>query len=133
MRPKLLSLICICVLSLSIPGAAYGQVIPMTGHTGSAAMGHSSGHSDWHRSPAHFDHSLWRTGRWWHGRRGPRLGWWWNVGPNWYWYPVAVYPYPDLYTPPYFAPGYWYWCDFYQNYYPHVATCPSDWQAIEPE
>ena len=65
--------------------------------------------------------------------RGYRHGWWWNVGPNWYWYPVAVYPYPDLYTPPYQASGYSYWCDFYHNYYPNVATCPSEWQAVEPE
>ena len=65
--------------------------------------------------------------------RGHWRGWWWNVGPYWYWYPVAVYPYPDLYTPPYQASGYSYWCDFYHNYYPNVATCPSEWQAVEPE
>src|SRR6516162_4529731 len=69
----------------------------------------------------HFYHGSWRSGHWWHGTRGSRLGWWWNTGSNWYWFPAAVYPYPDPYTPPYLASGFWYWCDFYQNYYPHVG------------
>jgi hypothetical protein len=53
--------------------------------------------------------------------------------PNWYWYPAAIYPYPDPFTPPYQASGYWYWCDFYQNYYPNVASCPSEWEAVGPQ
>jgi hypothetical protein len=80
-----------------------------------------------------FGHSVWRTGHWWQGKQGSRAGWWWNVGPNWYWYPVAIYPSPDPYTPPYFASGYWYWCDFYQNYYPNAGLCPSGWEAVEPQ
>jgi hypothetical protein len=133
------SLTLVCALSFSMNAVANEHGMPMAGHT-ETAMAHpgspppvSSGHSRWHRGPAHLDGSLWRAGHWWHGVRGNRHGWWWNVGPNWYWYPVAVYLYPDLYTPPYQASGYWYWCDFYQNYYPNVATCPSEWQAVESE
>jgi hypothetical protein len=56
-----------------------------------------------------------------------RVGWWWIVGPDWDWYPAAVYPYPDPYTPSDMASGYWYWCDAYQQYYPYVGACPSGW------
>ena len=35
---------------------------------------------------------------WWHGR----YGWWWNVGPSWYFYDAPVYPYPDYVSPTYY-------------------------------
>ena len=78
------------------------------------------------------DFDRWRGGHWvrtWHeGRRG----WWWIVGPNWYYYPAPVYPYPDPYLPPGTAPaaGTWYFCPPAQAYYPYVATCPMPWQAV---
>jgi len=80
-----------------------------------------------------FGHSVWRTGHWRQGKRGNRFGWWWNVGPYWYWYPFAIYPFPGIYAPPYSASGYWYWCDFYQDYYLNVGLCPSGWEAVEPQ
>jgi hypothetical protein len=61
------------------------------------------------------------------------VGWWWIVGPDWYWYPSEVYPYPSPYTPPDMANGYWYWCDAYQKYYPYVGACPSGWRAVQPD
>jgi len=30
------------------------------------------------------------------------------------------------------APGFWYWCDDYQQYYPYVGACPSPWRAVPP-
>jgi hypothetical protein len=58
---------------------------------------------------------------------------WWIVGPDWYWYPEAVYPYPNPFLPPGQAPGFWYWCDAYQQYYPYVGACPSGWRAVPPQ
>src|ERR1700691_1206786 len=36
----------------------------------------------------------WNHGYWFHGAYGGRAGWWWVVGPTWYYYPAPVYPYP---------------------------------------
>ncbi len=79
-----------------------------------------------------FDHGYWRSGHWWHGERGGRLGWWWVLGPSWYWYAQPVYPYPEPYLPPGAVPGFWYWCDAYRQYYPYVGACPSGWRAVPP-
>ncbi len=81
-------------------------------------------HPTWSGGGA-FEH--WRGGHWWHGTYGGRLGYWWIVGPDWYWYPSEVAAIPDPYTPPGFAPGYWYWCQAYNAYYPYVGACPSPW------
>jgi hypothetical protein len=86
---------------------------------------------DIHRFHDH-DFARWRGGHWVHSWHGGRFGWWWTVGPDWYYYPRAVYPYPDPYTPPYAAPGAraWYYCPPAQSYYPYVATCPVPWQPV---
>ena len=86
---------------------------------------------------------VWRGGRWYHGRHGPRLGWWWIVGGAWYWYPSPVYPYPNPYTPPLVVqvpqppppqpqalPPTWYYCDNPAGYYPYVPECPSGWKTV---
>jgi hypothetical protein len=79
----------------------------------------------------------WRGGRWWHGWHDGRGGWWWIVGPTWYWYPAPVYPYPDPYLPPAVAPAppgpparLYYWCDNPQGYYPYVPQCYAPWRAV---
>jgi hypothetical protein len=101
--------------------------------------GHFSGHGGWMGHPGwsgdihHFDHGYWRGGHWWHGPYGGRDGWWWIVGPDWYWYSAPVYPFPDPFTPPGMAPGYWYWCDAYQQYYPYVGACPVPWRPVTPQ
>jgi hypothetical protein len=117
--------------------AAFAQqkyVPPSGGH---APAGHyTDGHGAWVAHPGwqgdihHFNAPYWRGGHWWHGPYVGVLGWWWIVGPDWYLYPTPTYPYPDPYTPPGLTPGYWYWCDAYQQYYPYVGACPSGWRAV---
>jgi len=102
---------------------------------------HEGGEREWHggdwrdRDIHRFhDHDFgrWRGGRWIHARHGGRFGWWWVVGPSWYFYPARIYPYPDPYIPPYAAPGApaWYFCPPAQAYYPYVPTCPVPWQIM---
>ena len=94
----------------------------------------------------------WSRGHWVHGWYGGRYGWYWAVGPSWYWYPAPIYPYPAYteYAPyPYAAeppppppapalrapargqpPGqYWYYCRNPQGYYPDVQTC-DNWEPV---
>lgn len=85
----------------------------------------------------HRDHAHWRAGRWHHGDRAGRSGWWWIVGPAWYFYPAPVYPYPDPYVPPLVqapraapATQYWYYCTHPPGYYPTVPECRVDWQRV---
>jgi hypothetical protein len=78
----------------------------------------------------HFDVTRWRSGHWWHGQHGGRIGWWWIVGPAFYWYSSVTAPYPE---PPVSMTDYWYWCDAYQRYYPYVTDCPSGWRAVLPQ
>jgi len=73
----------------------------------------------------------WQGGHWWRGNYQGRVGAWWIVGPDWYWYPEQLAGIPDPYTPPGMTPGYWYWCETYQQYYPYVGACPSGWVAEE--
>ncbi len=103
-----------------------------SGHWGGADGGWHY-HQGWQGDIHHFDHGYWQGGHWWHGGYGGRIGWWWIVGPDWYWYPGPVYPYPDPYLPPGAATGFWYYCDFYQQYYPYVGACPSGWRAVPPQ
>jgi hypothetical protein len=77
-----------------------------------------------------FNH--WRQGHWWRGTYGGRYGAWWIVGPDWYWYPEMLAGIPNPYSPPGMAPGYWYYCDPYQQYYPFVGACPSPWRPVPP-
>ncbi|OYV78774.1 MAG: hypothetical protein B7X47_07780 [Ferrovum sp. 34-44-207] len=37
---------------------------------------------------------VWRRGRWIEGSRGGLVGWWWVIGPRWFYYSAPVYPYP---------------------------------------
>ena len=46
------------------------------------------------------DLERWRGGSWFHGEHFGRSGWWWIVDGAWYFYPAAVYPYPDPDVPP---------------------------------
>ena len=80
-----------------------------------------------------FDLARWRGGRWLQGEHGGRTGWWWIVGPDWYYFDAPVYPYPDLYTPMSEPIGWWYWCDPYQEYYPYVTYCPVPWESVMPQ
>ena len=57
----------------------------------------------------------WRGGHWIHGVHGGRLGWWWLVDGDWYYYP---------------SPGYWYYCSDPAGYYPYVQSCGTAWQQV---
>jgi hypothetical protein len=90
------------------------------------------------------DFPRWRAGFWHHSFHDGRWGWWWVVGSMWYFYPYAVYPYPDPYTPPVVvvqqgtppaqAPPapvqYWYYCESAKSYYPYVPSCPGGWKTV---
>lgn len=100
----------------------------------------------WHGHFHGYDLDYWHRGHWVHGAHHGHLGWWWKVGPAWYFYPAPVYPYPDFYQPPVAvepapvpAPApqvgppptqYWYYCEPAKQYYPYVPSCPSGWRAV---
>jgi hypothetical protein len=124
--------IIVVALALSVLAAAPAVAQEWRGHRGER---------DWrdhdiHRFHEH-DFARWRGGRWWHGWHDGRSGWWWIVGPAWYWYPAPVYPFPDPYLPPAVAPAppgpgprVYYWCDNPQGYYPYVPQCLAPWRAL---
>ena len=103
----------------------------------------------WHRGNIHrfeaHDRIIWRGGHWQHARYGGRLGWWWIVGPSWYFYSRPIYPYPDPYQPSVIvemskesqsttaaapAPQNWYYCEASKDYYPYVSACPGGWKTV---
>jgi hypothetical protein len=89
----------------------------------------------------------WDRGHWNEGMHDGRMGWWWTVGPSWYWYAQPAYPYPDYpydpaqsgaedYVPnqqaDVLADDHWYYCDDPKGYYPYVAECRQDAWRIAP-
>jgi hypothetical protein len=102
----------------------------------------------WHGHIERFhehDWDMWRGGVWRHEYHDGRWGWWWTVGPTWYYYPQPVYPYPNPYEPPVAVivqpkpatpappppqPQNWYYCESARGYYPYVPSCPSGWRAV---
>jgi len=81
---------------------------------------------------ARLNEGRWRGGRWYHGSHDGRFGWWWTIGPQWFFYDRPTYPFPDIYGPAGAPRGWWYWCDVYQDYYPFVTRCPSGWRPVPP-
>ena len=58
-----------------------------------------------------------------------------------YYYPPAIITVPA--TPPVYIqrspsaaqqnpPGYWYYCNNPEGYYPYIKECPNGWQQVEP-
>jgi len=95
-------------------------------------------HPGWHGDIRRFherDLMRWNRGHWQRGRHDGRFGWWWVVGPSWYFYPAPVYPVPDPYRPPVVdspagPPGpVWYYCNNPAGYYPYVPEC-RHWQLV---
>jgi hypothetical protein len=102
----------------------------------------------WHGHIERFhehDWDVWRGGQWRHEFHDGRWGWWWIVGPTWYFYPQPVYPYPNPYEPPVAVivqprpatpappppqPQNWYYCEAARGYYPYVPSCPGGWRAV---
>jgi hypothetical protein len=102
---------------------------------------HRSASGHWHGGNIHrfeiHDRALWRAGHWRHARYSGRFGWWWVVGPSWYFYSQPIYPYPDPYIPsvvtiPQSSPVVqnWYYCEAAKEYYPYVSTCPGGWKTV---
>ena len=79
-----------------------------------------------HFSPA--EREMWTGGRWVHDWHDGRLGWWWTLGDDWYFYPEPIYPYPSYVAPA--AAGGSYYCANPPGYYPSVQTCDAPWQAV---
>ncbi|MGE5270080.1 MAG: hypothetical protein ACM3JG_10470, partial [Thiohalocapsa sp.] len=78
---------------------------------------------------------MWRGGQWRHSWHGGRYGWWWAVGPDWYFYDRPIYPYPDFVSAQVFPvapyPGeVWYYCPNPPGYYPYVPACYAPWQPV---
>jgi hypothetical protein len=150
----------ISALALGAALLAAGPSLAQSHHTGGGAPhAHASfggggshfaphvfaGHSFAHFGPA--DRHIWSGGHWSHGSHGGRFGWWWFAGGGWFFYPYAIYPYPDYvsdtayyddeddgYYPPQ-APGYapgpsWYYCDNPRGYYPYVQSCRTQWHPV---
>jgi len=56
------------------------------------------------------ERAAWVHGAWHRDWHDGRFGWWWNVGPSWYFYTQPVYPYPQPPPPspfPQAPPGRW--------------------------
>ena len=88
--------------------------------------------NSWRGNARDFDLGAWQSGAWRHEDHGGRLGWWWVIGADWFFFDAPVYPYPDLYTPLGEPLGWWYWCDAYNEYYPYVTDCPVAWEPVMP-
>jgi hypothetical protein len=113
---------------------------------------------DFHgRDFGHFsveERAAWIGGGWHHDFHNGRFGWWWQVGPVWYFYAAPIYPYPtvvpdvEIAAPAVVAPpGYppppagfaapppaqaWYYCDNPAGYYPYVQSCGGPWRPVGP-
>lgn len=140
---KLKSAAIVCALASLLPLAANADRGDGRRHTVRRVDVHR-----WHGDIRVFherDYARWRGGYWHHGHHDGRLGWWWVVGGLWYFYPRAIYPYPDPYTPSVVVvqpsapaaepnasppPQYWYYCDSAKTYYPYVASCPEGWKTV---
>ena len=74
----------------------------------------------------------WHHGYWRHEWYDGRFGWWWVVGPTWYFYAEPVYPYPPApYVVTTVAPaGYAYYCSNPSGYYPAITQCLVPWQLV---
>lgn len=115
---------------------AASLIVPTLGST--AAFAQHDGHDHWGGDIHHFgdrDFARWRGGAWFNGFHDGHNGWWWVVGPDFYFYPAPVYPYPDPYVPPAVAPApasvaTWYYCANPQGYYPYVPRCAVPWRPV---
>jgi hypothetical protein len=125
------------VLATVLPCAAFAQ--HHDHDDGRHGDYHHDNHGGWQGDRGHpfprYDIDRWHSGGWRHEWHDGRLGWWWTVGPQWYYYPAPVYPYPNPYVPPSIpAPvgPMWYYCGAPAGYYPYVGRCSVQWQAVPP-
>jgi hypothetical protein len=82
----------------------------------------------------------WQRGYWHHEWHNGIYGWWWAVGPFWYFYAAPIYPYPGYVSDyvwqqpvtPVYPPDYWYFCSSSGAYYPDVPICDVPWTPVAP-
>jgi hypothetical protein len=133
------------VVFLSATFATLGMAAEGRGHWGEGWHGHEGPHWEQGNIGRFHEEDLdrWHGGHWFHGEHLGRPGWWWIVGRTWYFYPAAVYPYPDPYVPPVVVtpappqltqcqPQYGYDCPSAKGYYLYVADCPEGWNPVVP-
>lgn len=107
--------------------------------SGEALAWHGRYYGHYYVGPRVVVTSGWHGGYWSRGWHGSRYGWWWVVGPGWYYYDTPIYPYPATInttvvaqapvTGP--APAQsWYWCANPAGYYPYVSECPAGWTSV---
>jgi hypothetical protein len=92
--------------------------------------------------------NAWADRRHWHPRSSVQFGIY--MGGPWVfppYYPYPVYAPPIVVAPaapppvyieqqqaaPAMEPGYWYYCQEVQAYYPYVQQCPGPWQQVAPQ
>lgn len=115
----------------------------VAGYTGGSIAGYtgaSTARQDARPVPQHRPIPPGRQGHH-HGRHHPHVS---VVFPGWWYYPygyrTVVVPAP-IYVPEYVpvpapaapAPELRYYCPDYRDYYPNVATCPSQWLQVVPQ
>lgn len=132
---------------------AAGLVIILIGavasHAAYARGGYEGGHGGGHGGGHYGGHYGGHGGRGGH-YRGMALGLGLGYGLGYYGrsyydpyydYPPAVIAVPV--TPPVYIqqappvveqhpPGYWYYCNHPEGYYPYIKQCPNGWQQVEP-
>jgi hypothetical protein len=135
-------------------GGGMGGGARGSGGTGGGARGGGGpgggarwgGHGHGHRSHGSHSHSHFRFGV---GFGGVFAPWGWpHYGYAPYWSPY-YYPGPSYVPPPYYveSPQYgpsaavvysnpqqhwWYYCRPSEAYYPYVASCPAEWERVQP-
>ena len=80
----------------------------------------------WGSQPPLVRHELHRRH---HHHAAPHMGWRVAVGGPWY---VQPRPVVVVLPPPPPAGQYWYYCANPMGYYPYVAACAVEWQAVSP-
>lgn len=77
----------------------------------------------------------WRTGRWYHGWYGGRVGWYWGVNNVYYSYEtrVAAVPVAAPVAAPIEEAPVNYYCASQGQYYPTVETCPEEWTVVQAQ
>ena len=99
------------------------------GGRGGGHFGHGGGHFGHGGGHAEFGLFI-GPGLWWPG--------WWDPYPYYPYYPsppVIVQQPSELYVQPapqVETPGYWYFCQEPQGYYPYVKKCPKGWIKVVP-
>ncbi len=124
----------------SVAAFAIGFSLPAMADNHHVAFHDFHGRDFGHFSPV--ERAAWVHGAWHQSWHDGRFGWWWTVGPYWYFYPEPIYPYP-LYVPPAVVvqqppptptglpPAQsWYFCDNPSGYYPYVASCNGSWRQV---